>query len=193
MYWVLWRWCMLLFWFGAHLHECVLTLSSEAVPFGVKGPVVAASVNLTLPRARLVPAEPLTLSTDTETQGQAFSRLHGVMGGTFWRTVADVTMFYSWFWLAVPRWRLCHCTHRCSWTRKRSFHGDPHTGRLGSNSHSHRFDWHPGDHREIKSRSIGTSFRHHQGEGLMSNWNVKFEDKHHITSKENHIICLPNA
>lgn len=45
----------------SHLHQCVLTVSVKAIPFGVKGLVVAISVHLTLPGAGLVSAAPLTL------------------------------------------------------------------------------------------------------------------------------------
>lgn len=48
----------------SHLHQCVLTVSVKAIPFGVKGLVVAVSIHLTLPGAGLVSAAPLTPVAD---------------------------------------------------------------------------------------------------------------------------------
>lgn len=56
------------FYFCAHLYKSVLTVSIKAVPFGVKGLVVSVSINLTRPRARLIFAVPLTLTTGTVRQ-----------------------------------------------------------------------------------------------------------------------------
>lgn len=53
------------FYVCSHLYKSVLTVSIKAVPFGVKGLVVSVSVNLTLPRTRLIFAVPLTLTTGT--------------------------------------------------------------------------------------------------------------------------------
>lgn len=53
------------FYVCSHLYKSVLTVSIKAVPFGVKGLVVSISVNLTLPRTRLIFAVPLTLTTGT--------------------------------------------------------------------------------------------------------------------------------
>lgn len=50
---------------GSNLNKGVLTVSIESVPVGVKGLIVSVSINLTLPRTRLVSAAPLTLATDT--------------------------------------------------------------------------------------------------------------------------------
>ena len=52
----------------SHLHKGVLTVSVKSVPVGVKGLVVSISINLTLPRTRLVSAVPLAPTTDTGMQ-----------------------------------------------------------------------------------------------------------------------------
>lgn len=53
---------------SSHLYKGVLTVSVKSVPVGVKGLIVSIPINLTLPGTRLVPAAPLTPTTDTGTE-----------------------------------------------------------------------------------------------------------------------------
>lgn len=50
---------------GSYLYKGVLTVSIKSVQVGIKGLIMSIPINLTLPRTRLVPAAPLTLTTRT--------------------------------------------------------------------------------------------------------------------------------
>lgn len=107
----------------SHLHQCVLTVSVKTIPFGVKGLIVAVSVNLTFPRTGLVETVPLTHIAGAARWVNAIKTLEHKEEEEQLRgrgRTQMTTRFCSWWWRSDRRERLSHCTCRCSSRQVRS-------------------------------------------------------------------------